>query len=113
MESTEISANPTPKPRRLPEIPKDQEPYDVSNVPPPKPPRRRSRSQRCSTPDLHRRSIGKSSLHKRSKSLTDSRSFTESRRLSLSINDEETKSVILQNGDFRKKHQLVNNQGEI
>jgi hypothetical protein len=114
MEANEIPgnlANPPSKPRRLPEVPMNQEPYDVTKVPR-KPPRQRPRGQRCSTPDLQRRSSGSSSLHKRSRSLSESRSSTEFRRLSVGLGDARDNPLITQNGNLKHKNVSVDSQGK-
>lgn len=55
------------RPRKLPQIPTDQEPYDVTK-PPRKPPRLNSRPRRSSSPGFE---TPKSSMHKKSNSLTE------------------------------------------
>ena len=55
------------RPRKLPQIPTDQEPYDITK-PPKKPPRLHSRPRRSSSPDFRR---PKSSMREKSNSLTE------------------------------------------
>ncbi|XP_028406598.1 uncharacterized protein LOC114529073 isoform X2 [Dendronephthya gigantea] len=102
METNQVpgnSANPPQKPRRLPEIPKDQEPFDITKIPP-KPPRQRPRGQRCSTPDLQRRVPG-SIAHKRCRSV-------ESIRLSPNPENEERSPLSSKNGNLKHANSSFN-----